>query len=290
MYDPDTQSIDGIYHREYLTGLMKWKYVTDGLCYKLKQNFKDASGTIIHSIEPDGDARTSSLANNWARDPSWLWPPPPNQAYCKLHFLKECSLYHLLENECVKLKAETHVPKTKKTSKWPTVPTRVQPARRAREKNLKDQSGTSTSRQSSPARNSKADEVSNTLDIRREKLLLHLPWPIYKTQLESRIKEAFDRLYGNKYESADIANSRCPSDINLCLQCRYCRFDPVVVDCEGAAPRRLKPPAPMYCIALDGIKEEQIDEFGGTKFAVGLSGDHEVVILLGMEKLDDWVG
>ncbi|KAI1469003.1 uncharacterized protein F4812DRAFT_425419 [Daldinia caldariorum] len=241
----------------------------------------------IKTLEPDVDARASSLANNWNRDPSWLWPPPLNQAYCKLHFLKECSLYHLLENECFKLKVETQVPKAKKTSKWPTAPTRVQPARRAREKNSKDQAGTSTSRQSSPARNSKTNEASNTLDISREKLLLHLSWPIYKTQLESHIKQVFDRLYGSKHESAGTTNLHHHSGINLRPQCRYCRFDPVVVDCEGAAPRRLNPPAPMYCIALDGIKEEQIGEFGGIKFAVGLSAGHEAIILLGMEKLDD---
>ncbi|KAI2777786.1 hypothetical protein F4815DRAFT_495097 [Daldinia loculata] len=251
-----------------------------------------ASGSITHfvTIEPDSGARVGSLANDWNRDPSWFWPPPLYQAYCKLHFLKECSLYHLWENEYFKLKAETHTLKTKKASKWPTAPTRVQPSRRAREKNLKDQPGISISRQSSLSRNNKADGTSHTLDTRREQLRLHLPWPVYKTQLEGRINQAFDAVSGKKQENIDISEPDRASDIQPRLECRYCRFDPVVLDCEGSVPRRLAPPAPMYSILPDDISEEQMGEFDGIKFAVDLSGNHEAIILLGIEKLDDLVG
>ncbi|KAI1483199.1 hypothetical protein F4774DRAFT_213859 [Daldinia eschscholtzii] len=252
-------------------------------------NIESIRNCKVIAIEPGGDAKTSSLAHNWNRDPSWLWPPPLYQAYCKLHFLKECSLYHLWETECFELKIETHVPKTKKTNKWPTAPTRVQPSRRAREKKLKDKSETPISRQSSPARDSKTDGVSNPLEVRREQLRLHLSWPIYKTQLEDRIKQVFDGLQANEQDSADT-NSSFHSDIDLRLECRYCRFDSVVVGCKGSAPRRLAPPAPMYCIQPDEINEGRIGTFGGIKFAVGLSGEHKAIILLGMEKFDDSVG
>ncbi|KAI1654951.1 hypothetical protein F4813DRAFT_192513 [Daldinia decipiens] len=251
---------------------------------------EDIRSRKVVTIEPDSSARVGSLANDWMRDPSWFWPPPLYQAYCKLHFLKECSLYHLWENECFKLQVETNTLKTKKASKWPTAPTRVQPSRRAREKSLKDQPGVSASRQSSPSRNSKADGTPNTLDTRREQLRLHLPWPVYKTQLEGRIKHAFDTLRGNKQEDIDISKPHSTSDAEPRLECRYCRFDPVVIDCEDSVPRRLAPPAPMYFILPDDISEEQIGEFGGIKFAVGLSDNHEAIILLGIDKLDDLVG
>ncbi|KAI0116744.1 hypothetical protein F4814DRAFT_459020 [Daldinia grandis] len=249
----------------------------------------DVRSRRIVTIEPDRSARVGSLANDRNGDPSWFWPPPPYQAYCKLHFLKECSLYHLWENECFKLQVETHTLKAKKASKWPAAPTRVQPSRRAREKNSKDQSGMPISRQSSPSRNSKAGGTSNSLDTRREQLQLHLPWPVYKTQLEGRINKAFDALR-KKQESIDISGPDRAFNIEPHrphLGCRYCRFDPVVTDYEGSAPRRLAPPAPMYFILLDDISQEQIGEFGGVSFAVDLSGNHEAIILLGIEKLND---
>ncbi|KAI0853653.1 hypothetical protein F5Y00DRAFT_106004 [Daldinia vernicosa] len=251
---------------------------------------EDIRSRKVVMIEPDSGARIGSLANDWNGDPSWFWPPPLYQAYCKLHFLKECSLYHLWGNEYFKLNVETHTLKAKKASKWPTAPTRVQPSRRAREKNLKDQSGMPISRQSSPSRNSKADGASNTLDTRREQLRLHLSWPVYKTQLEDRIKQAFDALRGNKDEGIYISGPDRALDIEPCSECRYCRFDPVVVDCEGSIPRRLAPPAPMYSILPDDISKEKIGEFGGIKFAVDLFGNHEAIIWLGIEKLEDLVG
>ncbi|KAI8958850.1 hypothetical protein F5Y11DRAFT_335100 [Daldinia sp. FL1419] len=251
----------------------------------------DAHGHQAIAIGP-GNTQTGSLANDWNRDPSWLWPPPLYQAYCRLHFLKESSLYHLWENERYKLKVEANLPKAKKTRKWPASPTRVQPSRRAREKISKYQSEIPTSRTGSPRRNpnvANVDEPSNPLDARREQLRLHLPWPIYKTQLEERVNQVVSGLLETKQESADGAEWNCASGVGLYLECRYCRFNPLVVDCEGSKPRGLRPPAPMHHIWPENISKERISEFGGVKFAVDLSNGRESIILLGMDPFDDSV-
>ncbi|OTA96189.1 hypothetical protein M434DRAFT_28049 [Hypoxylon sp. CO27-5] len=249
----------------------------------------DTFSPIAIAIDSTAAGSTDQIIGDWNRDPSWLWPPPPYQPYCKLHFLKECSLYHLHENESFKHVIEKRTPKTK-SSKWPAKPTRVQPARRAREKNWKDHSGASTSRQtSSLAQGGESDEFSVALETRREQFQLQLPWPVYKTRLESRIKQISEELDRDQQNSSRL--SALPTCVNRgFLECRYCRFNPEVIDYEGSAPRRLVPPAPMHSIQEDHVREEQIGDFGGLKFAVDVVGEHETVILLGMKKLSDFVG
>ncbi|KAI1134607.1 hypothetical protein F5Y05DRAFT_397654 [Hypoxylon sp. FL0543] len=251
----------------------------------------DTYSRIAIAIGPGGVTNAGLLAGDWNRDPSWLWPPPLNQPYCKLHFLKECSLYHLHENENFKRAIATRTPKIKKGSKWPTKPTRIQPARRAREKNWKDHSSVSTnSRDSSPARGDNQDGFSRALETRREELQLHLPWPIYKTRLEGRINQISDLLQKKQRDSYHLPYLFSSSSRGAAFQCRYCGFNPEVVDYEGSAPRRLAPPAPMHCIQQDGMREEQVGEFAGLKFAIDMAGEHEMVIPLGMGRLSDFVG
>ncbi|KAI0097038.1 hypothetical protein F4776DRAFT_651179 [Hypoxylon sp. NC0597] len=237
----------------------------------------DTVSQIAIAIDPSDAVSTSLLTGDWNRDPSWLWPPQPYQPYCKLHFLKECSLYHLHENESFKHVIEKRTPKTK-SGKWPAKPTRVQPARRAREKNWKDNPGASTNRRtSSPARGDKPDEFSIALETRREQFQLHLPWPVYKTRVENLIKQISEQLQRDQGNSSQLSTS---VGLEL-LECRYCGFNPEVIDNEGCAPRRLAPPAPMHCIQEDDMREEQIGDFGGLKFAVNVVGEHEAVIPLG---------
>ncbi|KAI1408666.1 hypothetical protein F5Y13DRAFT_204651 [Hypoxylon sp. FL1857] len=252
------------------------------------ENPADIFSRIPIAIGPGDTANTNLLIGDWNRDPSWLWPPPLFQPYCKLHFLKECSLYHLHENEGFKQAIEARMPKTKKSSKWPAKPTRIQPARRAREKNLKDYSEVQTnSRNSSPARD-KPDGFSVALETRREQLQLHLPWPIYKTRLEGRIMQISETLQSPK-DSSHLPRPSTPVSREF-FECRYCGFEPEVIDCKNSAPRRLAPPAPMHYIQEYNIAKERIGEFGGLKFAVDMVGEHEMVVLLEMKKLSDFTG
>ncbi|KAI0836503.1 hypothetical protein F5Y06DRAFT_305256 [Hypoxylon sp. FL0890] len=251
----------------------------------------DTFSRIAIAIEPGGVTSTGLPTGDWNRDPSWLWPPPLYQPYCKLHFLKECSLYHLYENESFKRVIETRTSSTKKSSKWPTKPTRIQPARRAREKNWKDHSGASTSsRNSSPARGDGPGGFSAALEARREQLQLHLPWPVYKTRLEGRIKQVSELLQKNQHDSNILPHLSSSVSRDLFLGCRYCGFNPEVFDCEDAAPRRLAPPAPMHFIQLDDMGKGKFGEFGGLKFAIDIVNEHERVVPLEMGKLSDFVG
>ncbi|KAI2617886.1 hypothetical protein GGR54DRAFT_202261 [Hypoxylon sp. NC1633] len=249
-------------------------------------NAPDAFSRIAIATEPGSYAGSASLEGEWNRDPSWLWPPPTCQAYCRLHFLKECSLYHLEENVDFKHAVKTSTSRAK-SSKWPAAPTRVQPARRAREKKLNDGQGTGTSRTSSPARGSKAEDPGKSLEARLEQLQLHLAWPVYKTQLEGHINQISNRP---PRESQLSTGSRFDSGYflhELGFQCRYCNFDFEVMDCDGSVRRKLAPPAPMHDIQPDDLMEGQVGGFGGLKFAVDICGDQEMVVLLGMEKLKD---
>ncbi|KAI0377324.1 hypothetical protein F5Y04DRAFT_291826 [Hypomontagnella monticulosa] len=243
----------------------------------------DAFSKIAIASRLGGKESPASITGDGNRDPSWLWPPPLYQPYCRLHFLKECSLYHLRENEVFKAMAETNILKSKKSSKWPAAPTRVQPARRAREKNWKDQPNLPTSRQNSPSRQDRTGGPSTALESRHEQLQLHLSWPIYKNQIESRINGISSELIGTLHESV-VENTTC---IKQCLDCRYCRFNPEVADRDGFVPRKLVPPAPMHFIHPGDMKRGQVGEYGGIKFAIDISNGYETIVLLGMEKLKD---
>ncbi|KAI1373150.1 hypothetical protein F4677DRAFT_430394 [Hypoxylon crocopeplum] len=239
---------------------------------------------IAIASKPGDNTGMSSFTGDWNRDPSWLWPPPLYQAYCKFHFLKECSLYHLKENEDFKLINKTRTPK----SRWPAVPTRVQPARRAREKKWKDHPGAPNSRWNSPTRGSESNDLDTTLEIRHKQLQLLVPWPLYKTRLEHEIKQISDKLSReDKPEANESPHLDYSPKNELYLQCRYCKFDPEVIDCEGSAPRRLAPPAPMHLTQLEDLREEQVGEFPGLKFAVDVHGEQEIITLLEMEKFSE---
>ncbi|KAI1453359.1 hypothetical protein F4805DRAFT_478613 [Annulohypoxylon moriforme] len=212
-------------------------------------------------------------------DPSWLWTPPLHQPYCRLHFLKECSMYHLQENERFKRMVGTCMPKFDKTRKWLATPTRVQPARRAREKTSKGPSSVLVgSRNPSPARGDKVDHVSTTIRTLHQQLHLHLPWPIYKTKIEAEI---------NRHSGKIIQSNQHKDKNNLSFECRYCKFYPEVIDCQGSVSRRLAPPAPMHFIQLSDMSNAQAVEFGGLKFVVDVSDGHETIVLLAMDKLGD---
>ncbi|KAI2617927.1 hypothetical protein GGS26DRAFT_596121 [Hypomontagnella submonticulosa] len=233
-----------------------------------------------------GKANSALVTGDGNRDPSWLWPPPLYQPYCNLHFLKECSVYHLRENEAFKAMMETIASKSKKSSKWPAAPTRVQPARRAREKNWKGQSEISTSRQNSPSRQDRMDGPSTALETLYKRLQLHLSWPIYKNQLESRITQIADELVRRYHQGSTHESLLSSPLISMpCLECRYCRFNPEAFDREGSISRRLAPPAPMHFIRPDDMKGGQVGEYGGVKFAIDVSNGHKTIVLLGMEKL-----
>ncbi|KAI0879999.1 uncharacterized protein GGS22DRAFT_198414 [Annulohypoxylon maeteangense] len=224
-------------------------------------------------------ANVCSAAGDY-RDPSWLWPPPLHQPYCRFHFLKECSIYHLQENESFKRMIGTCTAKPNKTGKWPAAPTRVQPARRAREKTSKGQSGTPIgSRNSSPAPGDKPVRLSTVIETWRHQLQLQLPWPIYKTKIEAEIE---------RYSSRTVRDNQQKGSHDLGFECRYCKFYPEVVDFQGSVSRRLAPPAPMHFVQLSDIKNVQPTEFGGLKFVVDVSERHETIILLNMNKLEDF--
>ncbi|KAI1204182.1 uncharacterized protein F4807DRAFT_357856 [Annulohypoxylon truncatum] len=226
-------------------------------------------------------ANAGSAAGDY-RDPSWMWPPPLHQPYCRLHFLKECSLYHLKENESFKRMIETCTTNHDKPRKWPAAPTRIQPARRAREKTWKDQSGIQAeSRNSSPSRGDKSDRSPTTLETWCQQLQLHLPWPIYKTRIEAQIE---------RHSNGIIRGDQPESSQELGFQCRYCKFDPEVIDFQGSAPRRLAPPAPMHFILPSDMRDAQITGFGGLKFVVDVSDGKETIVLLIMDRLEDFTG
>ncbi|KAI1088991.1 hypothetical protein F5B19DRAFT_399136 [Rostrohypoxylon terebratum] len=216
------------------------------------------------------------------RDPSWLLPTPMYQPYCRLHFLKECAIYHLQGNESLKRMVETRTAKPTKPGKWPAAPTRIQPARRAREKSLKDRSRASVnSRNSSPARGDQAGHSSTTLESWGQKLQLHLPWPVYKTKIEAEIMG---------YSSKFIRDGQQEGSNWSSSECRYCRFDPEIIDCEGSAPRKLAPPAPMHFIQPSDMKNAQMMEFGGLKFVVDITNGHKTIALLEMDRMEDFPG
>ncbi|KAI1099796.1 hypothetical protein F4804DRAFT_349104 [Jackrogersella minutella] len=253
------------------------------------ENIADTFSRIAIAIQPGGNARVGSSTNDWNRDPSWLWPPPLYQPYCKLHFLKECSLYHLQENENFKRMIEARILIVKKPERWHAEPTRVQPARRAREKNRKDHSGASvSSRTSSPLREDKPNELPSAFETCFQQLQLHLSWPVFKTKVEGRIEEMSKKLSLEKKRDYDhISQPNSYFTYGLGVECRYCRFNPEVVDCQGSALRRLVPPAPMHSIQMGDMREEQVSEFGGLTFAVDVSGEQEMIVLLGMQRFQD---
>ncbi|KAI2607734.1 uncharacterized protein GGS25DRAFT_348350 [Hypoxylon fragiforme] len=247
---------------------------------------------IAKATQVKSDANVGPLLGDWNSDPSWFWPPPFFQAYCKLHFLKECSLHHLKENEDYKHALLTRASKPKKASKWPSEPTRVQPARRAREKNWKDQSGVGNPTSSSPTQQSrsKSAEIENSLENRHEQLQLHLAWPVYKTQIEDKIKQIYDKLRRNiKKERKNGTHHIRSFKYEMNLQCRYCRFNPEVADRTGSTLRKLAPPAPMHLVQPEDLEQEQFGGFGGLRFAVGLFGNQEMIVLLGMDMIKDFV-
>ncbi|KAI0894496.1 hypothetical protein F4806DRAFT_503427 [Annulohypoxylon nitens] len=244
---------------------------------KTHVGIKDAT----ESLSRIAIANAASVAGG-SRDPSWLWPPPMYQPYCRLHFLKECAIYHLQGNESLKRMVETRTTKPNKSSKWPAAPTRIQPARRAREKSLKDHSGASVnSRNSSPARGDQPDRSSTTLENWGQKLQLHLPWPVYKTKIEAEIMRYSSKFFRDGQQQS----SNCSS-----FECRYCRFDSEIIDCESSAPRKLAPPAPMHFIQPSDMKNGQTIEFGGLKFVVDVSDGHETIALLVMDRMEDFPG
>ncbi|OTB00458.1 hypothetical protein M426DRAFT_15402 [Hypoxylon sp. CI-4A] len=236
------------------------------------------SGQVAIASRAHGGANAQSLTSNRNSDPSWLWPPALYQPYCKLHFLKECALYHLQESEKFKLTKESLKPK--RSSKWPAEPTRVQPSRRAREKSNLSRSGTPSSDRDSPVPEASGNRTSaSTPESLHEKLRLHLPWPVYKTRLEDKIKE--------------ISSGLCeeiPRDSNGVfwgLECRYCRFNSEIVDHEGSISRKLVAPAPMHFVSLEDMREEQIGTFGGIQFALVKIGEDEAIVLFAMETLEN---
>ncbi|XXG95321.1 hypothetical protein Hte_001582 [Hypoxylon texense] len=235
-----------------------------------------------------GESSAGSLTHRQAPDPWLCWRAAPYQPYCRLHFLRECSLYHLWENIHFKLMID-RLPKP--AGKWPTAPTRIQPARRAREKNRKDQSEqAASSRTGSPASVNKSKDSHTALETRREQLQQHLPWPVYKTRLEDQVAQISKRLL-HRQEDGPEFHPNCPLlGYKWRLRCRYCTFKSEVVDSQASVPRKLALPAPMHFIQPDDMREEQIGGFGGLQFAVDVCGEQEIVVLLGMKTLDDLAG
>ncbi|KAI4865734.1 hypothetical protein F4820DRAFT_283384 [Hypoxylon rubiginosum] len=250
--------------------------------------FRDDYSRIAMAGEGDGSS-AGSLTQRRAPDPLLCWRAAPYQPFCRFHFLRECALYHLWENSHFKLMVD-RLPRPTKSGKWPVAPTRVQPARRAREKNRKDQSEqAASSRTSSPAAASKSKDCHAALEARREQLQQHLPWPVYKTRLGDQLTQISERLL-HQQEGDPEFHPNCPLGYKWRLGCRYCTFKSEVVDSQASVPRKLALPAPMYLIEPKDMREEQFGEFGGLTFAVDVCGEQEIVVLLEMKKLDDLAG
>ncbi|KAI0173065.1 hypothetical protein GGR52DRAFT_370309 [Hypoxylon sp. FL1284] len=241
----------------------------------------------IAMAEEGGRFSAGSLLHQQAPDILPFWFAALYQPYCRLHFLRECSLYHLWENTRFKLMADRQ-PMPRKPSKWPAAPTRVQPSRRAREKNRNDYSEKAAgSRTSSPAAGNKQKDSWSVLEARRKQLQHHLPWPVYKARLEGQLTQISERLYYHRKEDSSQLHPSCLlSYIAWRPECRYCTFKPEVVDSGCSTVRKLAQPAPMASIYDDCMQEEQMGEFGGLKFAVDICGEQETIILLGIEQLD----
>ncbi|KAI1496299.1 hypothetical protein F5X99DRAFT_424817 [Biscogniauxia marginata] len=234
------------------------------------------------------------------------WPPQLRQAYCTRHFTEtEIRMYFMLENckfaEVIsKLKKEA--PKPKKSSKWPSAPTRIQPSRRAREKVITEKvetKKTTTKRRNAaqPDTGVDPDRTRAILTQCREILEMNCPWEAFSARLTSRVKRIATRIQDAKNEQkrpngqADTPPYRnCPFAGELPLECRYCGWDSEVPQDLGL-PRRLAPPAPMHSIESENIPIHQVGEFGGVTFAVDVCGDTETVMLLKltglMEILDE---
>ncbi|KAL7622630.1 hypothetical protein AAE478_008143 [Parahypoxylon ruwenzoriense] len=248
-------------------------------------NAADAAGRASPSTGTGSDAGTDPLSGYGGQEQTWLRPLCQCQAYCRAHFIRECSIYYLRENIIFELATERLKPKPR-SKKWPSPPTRVQPARQAREKNRQDRLGISTNGRNSPRRGSKTRGSTPELQARREQLKLHLPWPDYREELEDRVEQVSNTLRQRHQKLSDaMLHPSCPFGDELCLECRYCGFQPEVVDREGSPPRRLAPPAPMYVIEAEDMQEEQLSKFGGLTFAVDVCGGREMIVLLGMEKI-----
>lgn len=243
--------------------------------------FRDNSSPIAMA----GEDSTGSPINRQIPDSLVFWRAGLYQPYCRLHFLRECSLYHLRSTSHFKVMIE-RLPNPTKASKWPAAPTRVQPARRAREKGRKDQSEQAArSRTSSPVGASKSKDPRAAFEALRELFQHHLPWPLYKTRLEDRIVQISERLHHHSEGDDSESHSNC--SYKWRMECRYCTFKSEVVDGPASVPRKLAEPAPMHSIHSDHMREEQIGEFGGLKFAVDVCGGRETIVLLGMKKIDD---
>ncbi|KAI5856156.1 hypothetical protein GGS23DRAFT_438682 [Durotheca rogersii] len=237
----------------------------------------------------DSDGGIDAIVNDGDPDSfRWLRPVSQGQAYCRAHFIRECCAYYVQENIISGRDAgETLKPKPTKARKWPTAPTRVQPARRVRDKSREGRSEKETGSRSSPRPGNGTEKPENTaLRVRREQLQLHLPWPDYKAGIEGRVTQISAKLY-RRQRGGDIAATyaNCPIVSRIRPGCRFCRCDSQVVDGEGLPPRRLAPPAPMLLVRLEEVREEQLGIFGGVRFAVDVCGEQEMVILLDVVKV-----
>ncbi|KAI0425639.1 hypothetical protein F5Y09DRAFT_334810 [Xylaria sp. FL1042] len=243
-----------------------------------------------------------------------LWPPPRMQAYCLDHFMVECEIYHEQENDrynkLVKYSRETFLEKQnheKLASKSTPAPTRIQPSRKAKEKQLA--SGTkppmtpqealrptkSSNIPFKPAKLEKAFKESQQgamfqiLTELYKKLDLQKSWKTYRVALKGKIQEIANQLLVET-ENGVIIHRNCVFRSPLEVECRYCGFVETIQDEEAVTPRKLAPPAPMRAIKYlsegNDIEESRL-MFCGTEFIVDVCGEKTMIVLVNLKGLLD---
>lgn len=239
-----------------------------------------------------------------AWEPLRLWPPPFYQAYCRTHFIEECSVYHEFGNQrYIKAKSDilrTHPAKSKERGKGSPAPTRVQPSRvKKRPANIPTKSSVEQQGDSTGAISVTAQREIARLEKRRTKLRLALCLADFKVGLEREITRTSDNLCLIKKPekvkmtqlisesiviSADqvkqvIPHLRCPFTSWANMECRYCDFTSRPIG-------SVTPVAPMHLFRYEDFSPKQYGKLGGIQFAVDTCGTEEKVILLSMTMLD----
>ncbi len=245
----------------------------------------------------------SALPTRYAQKLPRLWPPPPYQSYCKVHFIEECSVYYVLENaKFEKIKAtiqETHPPKPN-VEKRPGTPTRIQPSRaKKRVVNTPNKADLELQDGRSKKISVAAQKEIGKLEKRRTKLRLDLSCANFTKKLEKRIAHTNDtisirRKAEKREKPGSSSNSnvgpvnhtkevdphpKCPFSPWTTMGCRYCDFNSQTTQIIASV-------APMHLIRRGDFIPEQYGEFGGLRFAVDICTGEEKVILASMMGLD----
>lgn len=268
-------------------------------------NDTDRRRDPYHGLATIHDSDISiSPTSVWDLNQVRVWPPIPYQPYCVKHFIQECLVYYSLERE--KLGLESIQPgsvlsKADKVRRPLKKPTRIQPARKAKKV-------ASTTSSTSKQRKRTSGKHLDSAWEGGESLQLHLPWPMFKSDLETLITQVAEKLYANRErtksmiaaipqqadgspeylgEGSDVyAHPKCPFCKPIQVECRYCQHRPRSISSHNLRINKPVPLAPMHLIWPDEVEKDQICQFGGLSFAVDICSGEERIVLIGLDMVD----